>query len=76
MSTGETVWKHVNGLSEALDGSREGSERTLDELHARLRSLTVARRDEVRRQMILIVAGLARLEVRLVESDGPVQSAV
>jgi len=76
MPTGETVWHHVDSLSEMLDGNREISERTLDRLHAHLMSLPRDGRDELRRQMILIVAGLARLEVRLIESDGPLQTAV
>jgi hypothetical protein len=76
MSTGKSVWHHVLQLSEALDGNREISERTLDQLFAELKSMSQSGRDEVRRQMILVVAGLARLEVRLIESDGPVQTAV
>ena len=76
MSTGEPVWHHVQLLSEALDGNRDVSERTLECLFAELKAIPRSDRDEIRRQMILIVAGLARLEVRLTESDGPVQTAV
>lgn len=76
MPTGETVWHHVLSLSEALDGNREVSERTLERLYDELKAMPREGRDEIRRQMILIVAGLARLEVRLVESDGPLQAAV
>ena len=76
MSTGESVWQHVLHLSDALDGDRDVSERTLNELFAELKTMPRSGRDEIRRQMILVVAGLARLEVRLVESDGPVQTAV
>jgi hypothetical protein len=76
MSIGESVWHHVSTLSETLDGDREISEQTLERLFEELKSMPRDGRDEVRRQMILIVAGLARLEVRLVESDGPLQSAV
>jgi hypothetical protein len=75
-ATAESVWRHVLQLSDALDGDRELSERTLDRLFADLKTMPRGGRDEVRRQMILIVAGLARLEVRLTESDGPVQTAV
>ena len=76
MPIGESVWHQIQSLSEALDGNREISERVLDEFCGDLKSMPRGRRDEVRRQMILIVAGLARLEVRLVESDGPLDSAI
>lgn len=76
MSTGDSVWRHVLNLSEVLDGNREKSEQTLEQLFAELKGMPRGNRDEVRRQMILIVAGLARLEVRLTESDGPVQTAI
>jgi hypothetical protein len=76
MSAGDSVWQHVLRLSDALDGDRDVSERTLNQLFAEIKNLPRSDRDEIRRQMILIVAGLARLEVRLTESDGPVQTAV
>jgi hypothetical protein len=76
MTAGESVWQHVLQLSDALDGDRDVSERTLNQLFAELKTLPRNNRDEIRRQMILIVAGLARLEVRLTESDGPVQTAI
>ncbi len=76
MPTGETFWDSVKNLSDALDGYREKSERTIDELQATLKALPLDDRNEIRRQMILIVAGLSRLEVRLVDSDGPLDVAV
>jgi hypothetical protein len=76
MPTGETFWDTVKNLSEALDGYRERSERTLEELHAKLKALPADERNEIRRQMILIVAGLSRLAIRLVDSDGPLDVAI
>jgi hypothetical protein len=76
MSAGANVWPLIRELAAELDVSREHSERTLDLLEKELRYLTREGRDDVRRQVVLIVASLARLEMRLVASDGPLQSAV
>ena len=76
MSTGENVWPLVTDLAEALDGSREASERTLDQLQIELRLLPRDARDEIRRRTIQIVAALSRLEVRMIEADGPLKTAV
>lgn len=71
MSAGVNVWPVISELATALDGDRETSERTLDRLSAELRTIPRDARDETRRQMILIVAALSRLEVRMIDSDGP-----
>lgn len=71
MSAGVNVWPIISELATALDGDRETSERTLDRLSAELRTIPRDARDETRRQMILIVAALSRLEVRMIDSDGP-----
>lgn len=76
MLAGENVWPLIADLAEALDGSRESSERTLDLLQAELRTLPRVVRDEARRQMIQIVAALSRLEVRLIDSDGPLSVGI
>jgi len=76
MSTGETVWPLIAELANELDGDRESSERTLDQLEAELRKSRRDARYETRRQMIQVVAALSRLEVRLIEADGPLRSAV
>ena len=76
MSTDAEIWELIERLASALDGSRDVSEETLDKLEAELRSIRRANRDEIRRQMILIVASLSRLEVRLIDSDGPLDTAV
>jgi len=76
MSAGENVWHLVESLSETLDGDREKSERTLDQLELELHGTPRTARDEIRRRMILIVAALSRLEVRMVDSDGPLDTAV
>jgi hypothetical protein len=70
------VWPLVGELSEALDGNRESSEETLDQLEAALHALPRDARDEIRRQMIQVVAALSRLEVRLIDSDGPIDTAI
>jgi hypothetical protein len=76
MSPGDSLWPLVGELSESLDGNRERSERRLDELEAKLKSLPPQARDEIRRQMILIVASLSRLEVRLIDAHGPLHAAI
>ncbi len=76
MSTGENDFPLIAELARALDGDRESSERTLDELEAELKKSPRAARDETRRQMIQIVAALSRLEVRLIAADGPSRSSV
>jgi len=73
---GINVWPVVKELAAELDGNRERSEQTLNQLEAELRSLPRNARDEIRRQMVQIVASLSRLEVRLVASDGPLQAAI
>jgi hypothetical protein len=76
MSAGDDSWPLIRQLSACLDGDRERSERKLDELQARLKALPPHTRDEIRRQMILIVACLSRLEVRCIDAHGPLQTAV
>jgi hypothetical protein len=72
----DTFWDWIEGLAGALDGDRQTSEQIVDQLELELRVLSKRRRDEVRRLMIHIVAGLSRLEVRMMEWDGPIKSAV
>jgi len=68
-------WLCIEGMATTLDGNRnrEAEERQLDELERDLRGMRQLERDEMRRRMILIVAQLSRLEVRLIETDGPVR---
>jgi len=76
MSTGEDVWPLIAMLATELDGDRESSEQMLDQLEAELRKTPRDARNETRRQMIQVVAALSRLEVRLIDVDGPLRSAV
>jgi len=76
MSAGENVWPLVSELANLLDGDRVSSERTLDQLETELRLIPRQARDETRRQMIQIVAALSRLEVRMVDADGPLPTAL
>lgn len=70
-----TVWHCIETLGEALEGDRHSSEQDLDQFERAMRQLSRRRRDEIRRLMILIVAGLSRLEMRMMETDGPLNSA-
>jgi hypothetical protein len=74
--TNDDFWEMISGLASSLDGGREFSEQTLNDLQAELNAFPRNARDDIRRQMILIVAGLSRLEVRLIDSDGPLKTAV
>jgi len=76
MSSGEDIWPLIDKLATELDGDRESSERTLDQLESELHKRPRGARDETRRQMIQVVAALSRLEVRLIDADGPLRSAV
>jgi hypothetical protein len=76
MSTGDHVWSIITELSTALDGDRDHSEQTLDGLQSELRLIPRSARDDLRRQMIQIVAALSRLEVRLIDSDGPLPTVI
>src|SRR5688500_18705871 len=55
-----TVWSCIETLAAALDGNRAAAEQSLGEFERAMRQLERGRRDEVRRLMILIVAGLSR----------------
>jgi hypothetical protein len=76
MAAGENIWPLITDLAVSLDGDREASERTLDQLQGELRSIPRNARDELRRRMVQIVAALSRLEVRMIESDGPLPTAI
>jgi hypothetical protein len=76
MSPGENAWSLIEQLATVLDGSRESSEHKLDQLQQELRATTRPDRDEIRRQMIQIVAALSRLEVRMIDADGRLQAAI
>ncbi len=76
MSARENVWSLVSDLARSIEGDRETSEGTLNQLEVELRSVPRDARDETRRQMIQIVAALSRLEVRMIEADGPLLSTI
>lgn len=76
MSSQNEIWPLIRQLSDEFDGNRERSERKLGELQANLEALPSEFRNIIRREMIIIVAFLSRLEVRLVESNGPLDMAV
>ena len=69
-----TVWHCIETLASALAGDRTGSEQDLDQFERAMRQLSRRRREEIRRLMILIVASLSRLEMRMTETDGPLNS--
>ena len=70
----ERFWVCITALAAELDGGRKESEEFLDVLESELRRQSQHRRDDIRRQLTSIVAQLARLEMRLVESDGRPQA--
>jgi hypothetical protein len=76
MSGYQEPWELVRQLSELLDGDRGHCERSLNEWEAKLITMPTKFRDEIRRQMVLIVAGLARVEVRLTCTHGPIDTRV
>jgi len=74
--SGHTFLECVTTLAAQIDGDREVSEAHLDQLERLLLDLPLEERDELRRQMILIVAGLSRLEVRMIATDGPLNATI
>jgi hypothetical protein len=75
MST-DSFWLCIDTLSTTLNGGRAASERTIDQLERDIMARTAGERDELRQKIIIIVAGLSRLEVRLMSCDGPSRAAV
>ncbi len=67
----ENFWLSVKAIAAFLNGSREESEQTLDQIHQDLLKRSAAERRGLRHALILIIAQLSRLEVRLSEHDGP-----
>jgi len=76
MSAGEDVWSLIATLATALDGDRKAAEYKLDLLEHQLRSMPCDVRNEARRQMVELASALSRLEMRMIESDGPLRRAV
>jgi hypothetical protein len=76
VGAGTHIWPLIKELASELDGSRERSEQMISQLETELRGVPRSARDEIRRQMVQIVASLSRLEMRQVASDGPMQASV
>jgi hypothetical protein len=75
MST-DSFWLCVETLATALNGGRAAAEHAIDRLEREIMARTSADRDEIRQKIIVVVAGLSRLEVRLMTCDGPTSAAV
>ena len=69
---GDHLWLSITALAAAIDGNPATSDEAVDQMEFDLRKLPKGKRDEMRRNMTAIVAQLARVEVRMMESDGPV----
>jgi hypothetical protein len=68
-------WLSVAATAAYLDqGPR--SEETLNQVESEFMRFTPSERADYRRRMVLIVAALVRLEVRLMDSDGPLHSSI
>jgi len=72
----DSLWMCIDVLATAFEGNREAAEQTINELERDVIRRPRAERDEIRRKIIVIVAGMSRLEVRLINSDGPAPAAV
>jgi hypothetical protein len=70
MST-HIIWNCIDALASALEGDRQGIEQLINDLELELTHMSKRRREDIRRMLIVIVAGLSRLEVRMMETDGP-----
>jgi len=74
--SGDSFWLCLDTLATSFEGSREAVENALAKFERDVMQRPRVERDEVRRKVILIVAGLSRLEVRLMGLDGPNNAAV
>jgi hypothetical protein len=70
---GDNFWLCVEALAEAIDDNHIASKEALDQTEGALRQLNRVDRDEMRRNMLLIVSELDRVEVRLRETDGLIE---
>ena len=69
--SGENFWRCLIAVAAELEGGREESEEILNLLENGLRKQPRYERDQMRRRITLIVAQLARLEMRLLDAEGP-----
>ena len=68
----KSVWLYIEGLATALTGATSvEAEQVLNDLEKDLFEMPKSQLAEMRRGMVIIVAALSRLEVRLMENDGP-----
>jgi hypothetical protein len=71
----KNFWLSIEAMAAYLDqGTR--SEETLNQLETDFMAFSETERADFRRRMIFIVASLARLEVRLLDTDGPFHSSI
>ncbi|MEX2140084.1 MAG: hypothetical protein WD894_12535 [Pirellulales bacterium] len=66
------LWLCITALAAAIDGNPVTAEEALDKMEYDLIGFTKERRNEIHREMTVIVAQLARVEVRMMQTDGPV----
>jgi hypothetical protein len=69
---GDHLWLATTALASAIDSNPVHAEEVLSRMERELNVFPKDKRDEMRRFMTSIVAQLARLEVRMMETDGPV----
>ena len=67
---GDYFWSCVESLSAALDGDQETAERNLEIYEQHVRNLPRQKRAEVSRQIVNIIGGLSRLQLRLADDKG------
>jgi hypothetical protein len=65
--SGDYFFQCVESLAAALD---DDEEETLEAYQEKISRVPVAKRRAVRRELVAIIGGLSRLEMRLKESDG------
>jgi hypothetical protein len=65
---GDYFWGCVESLAVALDGDRETAEQNLDIYFHECQALGRDKRATVRKQLVGIISGLARLETRLADA--------
>ena len=69
---GQNLWPSITAIDALLDRDRVASEEAVDQMETELRKFNKNQRDEMRHRISVIVAQLARVELRMVEAYGPV----
>jgi hypothetical protein len=61
----EHIWLEIQALAAALDGSRDESERVIDDLEKNVKNFPNDRRRSIDEALTVVIAQLSRLKLRM-----------